>query len=235
LRDDRLKMKSHEFEAKLLETLQDARFGVSISKLAERMDCSRTTVSKYLKTLEEKQLVVQQDIGQYKLWLHIDHFRLNQSRKDALSAFYEPFYDSIMRHLPQFMGNPAMIKQLGRAIASDLAFSEMAQEMVETRRAAVSLDSSVDLSTVAQITMEIFDSIFHTFDTYTWSPPIVMNDKQIFILRMAGSAYSHLPAHFQLIAGVLEAEIEVYSPVEVKVGQILEEEKIVDLIFHLNH
>ncbi len=222
----------------IIQLLQQTKYGLSVSKLSQKLEASRTTVSKYLKILEEEGKAFVQDIGQYKLWHEKEKFLQNKARREALSTFYEPFYLSMLRNIPQFIQKPEDLKELGKVMAKDLNFSEMTDVMV-TQQPEFAIPTKLEansqkqppLEFMAQIIMSITDSILTTFDTYQWATPVILEEQGILILRMKNSGYLSLPAHFQLFSGIIEEEMSKYVKVGVFINQINLATNIVDIKF----
>ena len=222
----------------IVNLLQETRYGLSVSKLAQKLGASRTTISKYLKILEDEDKAFVQDIGQYKLWHQKEKYLQNKSRREALSTFYEPFYLSMLRNIPQFIQDPEGLKELGKVMAKDLNFSEMTDVMITQQQIPTSapiLDgntkSNLPLPFMSQKIMDIIDSILTTFDTYSWTAPIILEDQGLMILRMENSEYLSLPAHFQIFSGIIEEEMNKYIKVSVIIHQIDPVNNIVDIKF----
>ena len=75
----------------IVKLLYETRYGLSVSKLAQKLGASRTTISKYLKILEDADKAFVQDIGQYKLWHQKENYVKNKARREALSTFMSLF------------------------------------------------------------------------------------------------------------------------------------------------
>jgi DNA-binding transcriptional regulator YhcF (GntR family) len=227
----------------ILDLLLNSKLGLSVNKMAEKIVCSRTTISKYLKELEQKHLVFEQDIGQYKIWHHKDGFIKNKARWDSLSTFFEPFYDSLMHNLPKLNITPANLKELGNLIDQELNFSDLITDIIDqnntllissTNSASTGVLTLPNLSEIAQLIMQIIDTLFRTFDPYHWDVPMIFENEGIFILRMVGSEYVRLPSHFYLLSGIIEGEMNRFAPVTINIHQILEKEQIVDIKFKIS-
>ncbi|UYP46926.1 hypothetical protein NEF87_003211 [Candidatus Lokiarchaeum ossiferum] len=222
----------------IVHLLQETRYGLSVSKLAHQLGASRTTISKYLKILEDEDKAFVQDIGQYKLWHQKEKYLKNKTRREALSTFYEPFYLSMLRNIPQFIQNPSDLKELGKVMANDLNFSEMTDIMVnqqQTQSSPIKPNENptkfFPLEFLSHKIMNIIDSILTTFDSYQWSTPVILEEQRLLILRMKNSEYLSLPAHFQIFSGIIEEEMSKYIPVKVSIHQIDPQNNIVDIKF----
>ncbi|MHA1647562.1 MAG: HTH domain-containing protein [Promethearchaeota archaeon] len=222
----------------ILNLLKDAKFGLSVSKLAQQLNASRTTISKYLKILEEERKVSVQDIGQYKLWYQTEKYHQNKLRREALSTFYEPFYRSLLRNFSQFIKKPEDLKELGKVIAKDLNFSELTDSIVSQQNLTPLPENKEEIAKIhpklplmAQYIMNIIDSLFSTFDNYEWEPPVILREQNIIILRMKNSEYTSLTAHFQIFAGIIEQEMSKYIEACVTLNQIQPQNQIVDIQF----
>jgi biotin operon repressor len=222
----------------ILKLLQDARYGLSISKMAQKLEASRTTITKYLKILEDEGKAFVQDIGQYKLWYQKEKYLQNKTRREALSTFYEPFYLSLLQNIPKFIKNPENLKELGKVMAKDLNFSDMTDIMVSQQFKQTSLLNLTKLPNVipplqfmAQKIMTIMNSILTTFDNYHWAAPVILEEQNILILRMENSEYLSLPAHFHIFSGIMEEEMSKYINVRVQIHQIHPQNNIVDIKF----
>ena len=62
-----------EIKQSILELLKSSKFGLNVKNLKDTLGYSRTTLAKYLNKLEEENLVFDQKIGQYRVWLHKEH------------------------------------------------------------------------------------------------------------------------------------------------------------------
>lgn len=222
----------------IIDLLYKTRYGLSVSKLAQQLGASRTTIAKYLKILEDEDKAFVQDIGQYKLWHQKENYLKNKTRREALSTFYEPFYLSVLRNIPQFIQNPADLKELGKVMAKDLNFSEMTDNLLlhqQMPSSPLDLEGNpktfLPLQLISQKIMSIIDSILTTFDTYQWAPPVIVEEQGLVILRMENSEYHSLPAHFQIFSGIIEEEMSKYISVSVKILQIDPQNNIVDIKF----
>lgn len=218
---------------KILNILLKARYGLSISKIAEELNCSRTTIAKYLKKLEIKKLVFVQDIGQYKLWHHHESFIQNNNRFKALSTFFEPFYNSLMRNLPSIDVSEANIKLLGERIAQELSFVELTNLFMSLNKISLNRQTSMNLNLLVEVIKTIIDNVFQSIDDYHWGVPIVLAPEKIIIMRMEGSKYITIPMHFHLLTGIMEHVMNQYTQVSVTVQQINQKEGVIDIRFQL--
>jgi DNA-binding transcriptional regulator YhcF (GntR family) len=226
-------VKSKNISEELLTVLANSKLGMSISKMAQQLQCSRATISKYLTKLESDKKVFVQNIGQYKLWLHRANYMENKAKNDSLTNFYKPLYNSIIKNLPQLGLKEEKLKHLGKLIAKDLNFSEITQELLlDPGLQKMNADPS-NINSMTKNIMRIIDMLCQSFDKYTWKPPIILNKDSIFVLRMENSEYIHLPSHFHMLAGIIEKEMDIFQSVKVSISQILTDEKIVDFKFEL--
>ena len=70
---------------KILDVLSEAKFGMTIIEIAEKISLNRATVSKYLEVLEAKGEVISREIGVYRLWLSK---KLVQNRRIEIQSMF---------------------------------------------------------------------------------------------------------------------------------------------------
>ena len=68
-----------EFETKIIPLLKKNSKGLSISQIAHSLNINRNTVSKYLKTLEARNIIVPRKTGVTTLWYHFEKNSRNYS------------------------------------------------------------------------------------------------------------------------------------------------------------
>ncbi len=216
-----------DYVAEIIEILKNSRFGLNLNAIVEKLGCSRTTATKYLKILETEGEIVDRDIGQYRIWLHKDVFFRDGKQKIPSNTLIYQIYNSLLRNTQNVGLKPADIKKLGTLVAEDFNLSEFIDQ---TEFPGV--EALLDFSSLAEFLMKTLDSIFRFFDEYTWQPPVLMADKGQIILRLANShLIAETPAHFHFIAGIIEHEIQKHGNGTVDVIQVREEDQVVDFLF----
>ena len=218
-------------EKDILMLLKDARFGHSINKIAKELNYSRTTISKYLVQMQKEGKVFAQDIGQYKVWHHQEGFYRKNYDCSIANIIFQPFYTSMMKNLPSYGIEKEQFKELGREISKDLDLFELVDTFVDLSASSLKNSNQTTLNELAHITMDIIDMIFSDSDQFTWHPPFICGEESFFILRMAGSDYFDSPAHFYLLSGLIQFQLEKKTKAAVHIHQIVEEEKLVDMKF----
>ncbi|NVM53453.1 MAG: HTH domain-containing protein [Candidatus Helarchaeota archaeon] len=219
----------------ILGVLINSRFGMNITKIAEKLKISRTTVTKYLKSLENEGLAVVQDVGQYKLWIHKDIYLEEKNKGKQLQNFIIPLYITMLKNFEKIGVGPEEIKGLGKSTAKDFNFVDFSDSRVFdfVKEMQISYDNFKP-DELARFFMNVIDSVARWFDNYVWKPPIIIDGTRIIILRMENSDYIDAPMHFYLISGVMEEELNNYISGKVTINQIATEEKVVDFKFDLS-
>jgi Mn-dependent DtxR family transcriptional regulator len=226
-------VKAKDISQDILDVLESSSLGMSITKLAKELNCSRTTVTKYIKKLEKQDLVFFQGVGQYRLWHHKEQFESNKDKRESLINFYEPLYNSIIKNLPAIGISETQSKELGKRISRDLDFSDIAEDIIETLIPKKNCTEAEAFNNIVKSTAQILESLCRTFDDFTWEPPIVLTINKIFVLRLKQSQFVKFPIHFYILTGIIEEEMNKYVKVEINVNQIIQNDKIVDLKFEL--
>ena len=213
-----------------MEILKQSRFGLNLKTITDKLECSRTTVTKYLNMLEREGLVFDRQIGQYKVWIHRDAFMSGNEMKLPSNTLLFGIFSSMMKNMQNLGVEPAFVKQLGKAIAVDFNFANyLDQKYMETP------EIPPDMREIAERLMHIIDSICKMYDKYTWQAPIVRPDRGEIILRMHDSDFIAIGQYnFYLISGFIEHEMNKYVNGTVDVIQIQEKEKIVDFQFEFS-
>ncbi|TFF89426.1 MAG: ArsR family transcriptional regulator [Promethearchaeota archaeon] len=214
-------------EKEILDLLKKSRFGLNVQKISDDLGYSRTTISKYLKILEKKGKVFYRVIGQNKIWIHRDIYFDKENKNNIISNLIFAIYSSMLRNMEKTDLKPDYVKRLGKLIAQDFNFSEFINKDL------LKIPDEIILSPKnAENLMKIIDSICKFYDNYEWRPPIIIDEKYILILRMYNSDLIYeAPFHFYLLSGFIEYEMNKYIAGEVKVVQIKQDKKIVDLQF----
>ncbi len=223
-------MRKKDVTDTILELLRQSRFGLNLKTITEKLECSRTTVTKYLNQLEQEGLIIDRQIGQYKVWIHRDAFFAGNEMKLPANSFLFSLFASMLRNMEEVGIKSKDVKELGKKIAKDFNFSEYLDNQY-----LQPTETLPDLAEIADRLMRVIDSICKIYDAYEWQPPIVRPKKWEIILRLHGSALITLaPYHFYLISGFFEHEMNKYVGGHVDVIQIQEKEKIVDFQFELD-
>ena len=223
-------MQKVEIKQGILDLLKSSKFGLNVKNLKDELGYSRTTIAKYLNILEQEELVFDQKIGQYRIWLHKD----NEDIK-SLNVLIFDVYQSMLRNMqtdPDLNITPKKIKKLGMKVASDLQFSELVDE--KTFKGA---DLS-DFGKIAELLMKTIDTMCTYYDSYSWRPPIIIKNKNIIIVRMYNSnLISSTNYHFYMLSGFIEYAMNKMAKGakgSVNVIKIDEKEKIVDFQFEFS-
>ena len=211
-----------DIKSEILDLLKKSHMGLSIRNISKELNRSRTTITKYLKQLSKERLVIDQKIGQYRVWISKD------TKLDVNDSLVYSINNSILKNLTKLNMNKKDIKELGKFVAKDFNFSNyldnshlvIASKMPKPKEVADGL-------------MKIIDSICLVFDNYSWHPPIIKEDFSVIIIRMYDSNLISNPNYFHLISGFIEQEMNKYVKSKVNVIQVKEKEKIVDFQFEI--
>ena len=216
-----------DIKQSILDLLKDSKFGLNVKNLKDKLGYSRTTIAKYLKKLEEENLVFDQKIGQYRVWLHKEHENMK-----SLTILIFDIYKSMLKHMEkdaEFNITPEKIKKMGMQVATDLHFSELVDKQLFER---VDLRNFVN---IADLLMKAIDMMCTYYDSYSWRPPIIIESKNIIIVRMYNSKLiSSTNYHFYMLSGFIEQAMNKMgkgAKHSVNVIKINEKEKIVDFQF----
>jgi len=220
-------MEKPDIKQSILDLLKSSKFGLNVKNIKDKLGYSRTTIAKYLDILEKDNLVFDQKIGQYRVWLHKEHENIK-----SLNVLIFDVYQSMLRHMEEDSEldiSPEKIKKMGMTVASDLHFSELVDKQLFE---GVNLRNFGD---IADLLMKAIDMMCTYYDNYSWRPPIIIESKNIIIVRMYDSKLiSSTNYHFYMLSGFIEQamnETAKGSKGSVNVIQIDEKEKIVDFQF----
>ena len=220
-------MEKPDIKQNILDLLKSSKFGLNVKNIKDKLGYSRTTIAKYLDILEKDNLVFDQKIGQYRVWLHKDHENIK-----SLNVLIFDIYQSMLRNMekdPEFSITPEKIKKMGMQVASDLHFSEL----VDTQLFEGA--NFRNFSSIADLLMKAIDMMCTYYDSYSWRPPIIIDSKNIIIVRMYDSKLiSSTKYHFYMLSGFIEHAMNKMgkgSKHSVNVIKIDEIEKIVDFQF----
>jgi biotin operon repressor len=226
-------VKKDQINEEILTLLEKSTFGLSVNKIAERLGYSRTTITKYLKELEEKDLAFNQDIGQYKVWHHKLEYSKRLSKWESVSSFFEPFYQSLTKVLPQMGISFDQFKEMGIKIAQNIDYSDLMDNILDPQNLKMQTADTFDLEFISKLIMQVIDALSSKIDSYKWNTPIIFEAEKRIILRMEKSVYINNPAHFYLFAGMIEAEMNKFIPVTITIHQIQQEQNVIDFLFQL--
>ncbi|NHI93547.1 MAG: ArsR family transcriptional regulator [Candidatus Lokiarchaeota archaeon] len=228
-----------EIKTKILELLKNSHLGLSIRSISERLNHSRTTVTKYLKILEEEDLISEHQISQYKVWILKDNLLLEKRNYLIFSIV-----NSILKNLTKLDLKKDDIKNLGKLVATEMNFQDFIDvSIINKFRNKIKKGDFPKPEELANGILEIIDSIISLYDDYTWDRPPIINKDGSITIRMRNSDLISNPNHYYLISGFIEYEMQeeiqktqfnTQTKVNVNVIQILEKEKIVDFLFELN-
>lgn len=226
--------KKLDAENEILTLLLSAKYGYSVSKIATKLGYSRTTTSKYLDILEKNSKVFVQDVGQYKLWHHVEGYYKKNEKSSLTSLFFQPFYKLLMKHLPNYNINLDQIQELGYKISKDLDLSELAEEYIELSTSTKDYISIDEYAVIAAVNMEIINFLFSGIDDFNWAEPLYFQKEKFFIIRMTNSNFIEIPAHYYILCGILHSQIQNYADISVMIHNINEKKNIVDIKFQFN-
>ena len=214
--------RKNNIKNEIIQLLKNSYMGLSIRNISKKLNHSRITITKYLKILKKERLIIDQKVGQYRVWFFKDKNNLNINN----SLIYL-INNSILKNLTSFNLKKKDIKELGKSVAKEFNFSDYIDIDIEN------IEKPPSSKEMADRLMKIIDSICLLYDNYTWHPPILKEDLSVIVIRMFNSNLISNPNHFHLISGFIEYEINKYVKSEVNVIQIQENEKIVDFQFEL--
>ena len=120
------KQEKRDFKAEIVNHLKENPFGLTIKDIAEGIDTTRITVSKYISILELQEKVISRQIGVYKLYFSSERvlIPLNLVRS---------FYKGILTGLKGKLSNKKEFKELGYAIA-DVMKVELLEQFPKSLR-----------------------------------------------------------------------------------------------------
>ncbi|TFF87857.1 MAG: HTH domain-containing protein [Promethearchaeota archaeon] len=208
----------------ILKVLKPSKYGMSIKKIAENLDWSRTTVTKYLNELKDDGRVFDSEIGQYKLWLYQipNGMTLTGEGKILLRA-YMSFLKNLNKLHPEIKDG----KEIGKRIAKDL---DIENEFPVNFKKLVK--RPLNLTQIAKTLMEVLNNIyFITYEKYNFDPPILNKNPPFIILRIKDSKYINIPLHFDILIGLIEEKVKQFYniDVDIQIHNMLLEENIIDI------
>ena len=225
-----------EVKNEILELLKNSHLGLSIRNISKQLNHSRTTISKYLKVLENEDLVSKHKISQYKVWILKDNLYLD--KRNSLIFF---IINSMLKNLSNLNLKKEDIKNLGKMVAEEMSFEDYINiSVINEFRNLIKKGKFPKPEEIANGILDIIDSVISLYDNYEWDrPPIIHKDGSITI-RMRNSDLISNPNHFYLISGFIEHAMEQeikktpfnkQIKAKVNVIQVIETEKIVDFQF----
>lgn len=225
-----------EIKNEILELLKNSHLGLSIRNISDQLNRSRTTITKYLKILEDEDVVSERQISQYKVWILKDNLNL-----DKRNSLIFAIVDSILRNLSNLDLKKDDIKNLGKMVANEMDFADFIDNSIlKEFRDLIKIGKFPKPEKIANGILDIIDSVISLYDNYEWDrPPIIHKDGSITI-RMRNSELMSNQNHYYFISGFIEYAMEQEiqkTPFgkqiigKVSVVQILEKEKIVDFLF----
>ncbi|MHA1803633.1 MAG: HTH domain-containing protein [Promethearchaeota archaeon] len=107
------KLKPEEWKNEILEFLENNPSGFTITDIAEEINSTRTTVSKYLSLLEQEKKVLSKEIGVYKLYFSAER------RFMALNLF-QAYYKSLLMGIKDKFSDKQDFKEIGYQICDNL-------------------------------------------------------------------------------------------------------------------
>ena len=112
---------------KILTTLQESVWGMTIEEIAEKTNHHRNTIAKYLPVLEENRLVVSRTIGKYTFWLLRAAF---EYRKSNIAT---EFFRTLARIVEEFSDKKEKLTpfQLGEMLGYELTDVENTDPLFE--------------------------------------------------------------------------------------------------------
>ncbi|MHA2287730.1 MAG: hypothetical protein ACXABG_02975 [Promethearchaeota archaeon] len=105
-------LKENIWKKKILDFLQENPSGFTIKDIAEGIDSTRITVSKYLNLLEYENEVISKEIGVYKLYFSAE-------RKFILTSVMRKIYASILSGIKGKLSEEEY-REIGHNVADDL-------------------------------------------------------------------------------------------------------------------
>jgi Ca2+-binding EF-hand superfamily protein len=110
------KTKERNWKAKILEFLEDNPSGYTITDIAENIESTRITVSKYLSLLEQEKKVFSKEVGVYKLYFSAER------RYMALNLF-QAYQKALLLGVKDQLVNEKDLKQAFKEIGFQIAES----------------------------------------------------------------------------------------------------------------
>ncbi|MCP4760459.1 MAG: HTH domain-containing protein [archaeon] len=190
-----------------LDLIKINNFGISTKKIAEKLGYSRTTIRKYLKILETDGLIFDREMGQYKIWLHIDAKEYFGKERNPGQNLILQIYHLLLKSLklchPELI--PEMGKEMGKSIGLELDFENYIDFDLKN-----SLKDLNDLDKTAKFMENIMNNLYLTGDSIHFDPHVSDLSNSSIILRIRNSDFIDIPLEFYFMAGIMEKKMSFY-------------------------
>ncbi len=214
----------------ILNLLKNSQVGMSIKNIAEELEYSRNTVSKYLNILEEEEKVFDRELGQYKIYLHSDAKLYFDKQKAKGQQFALETYRYFLEYLTQ--EHPELNRE-GKNAGLYMGQRMNIESLISSELLAFQTED-LSLKNIAKKVMDLLDNTYLSMDTYEFDPPYINEDPAFILLRMRDSQYINAPINFYMLAGVMEEKFnqfleEFNISISVDVHAIHKQKRVVDL------
>ena len=209
------------------------------SKLSEKLDASRPTVSKYVDELQEDGKIKEMNIGDFKFWALAEK---QKSTGSLLKVSYRLVLKTLLLTFEQYYGNDIEWNKFGRKMADNIEFENIIQtHQFYDYLSQINVQEPVKMESIKAIG-KLFHQIFRTivllFDDCTIeNEPIIIENPIIITLRIKESNFQDENSILQIIAGIIEKKMEKdFFNLQCKISyQINKKASILDIIIKLEY
>ncbi|MBY9003184.1 MAG: hypothetical protein KGD73_04370 [Candidatus Lokiarchaeota archaeon] len=195
-------LKENIWKNKILSFLQENPSGFTIKDLAEGIESTRITISKYLTILEYENKVISQEIGVYKLYFSAD-------RRFVPLPLIRTFYQSILSGIKGKF-NKEEYKEIGHIISDNLYDYLMGQFPKSLKTQITSYRKFLNTFAKFYPYLDIFYSkeLIIEYDVNEEEEKAVYHFKNVDLLDIS----EDFENHFYILAGVLEKVLSSVFP-----------------------
>ncbi|MHA1268830.1 MAG: HTH domain-containing protein [Candidatus Helarchaeota archaeon] len=221
-------MSANNIKDNILKSLKETNFGKSIKKIAEELDLSRTTVSKYLRILEKENKCISKKVGVYSLWFSKENEDL--LKQNPYRILIRNFYKSLINSLNKIYPD---INERGKEIGINIAEILNIEEFLDIESLYEYLKED-DKRGILKTICDLFLNANILGEDYNFEMIILENENRG-IIKLKDTEFTEYPLHFYIQAGVLEGKINKNSPfnVDVQIYEINKEENYCIIIITL--
>lgn len=221
------KLKENIWKNKILTFLQENPSGFTIKDIAEGIESTRITVSKYLTILEHENKVISQEIGVYKLYFSAE-------RKFIAVNVFLSFYNSILTGIKNKF-NKEELKEIGHIIADNSHDFFMSQFPESLKKEITSYKKFLNSFTKFYPYLDLF----YTKGLEVEAKVSEEEEKAVYYLSnvdlLKNPDYEN---HFYIMTGVLEKELSRVFPRRPTICKVLsvnKSEKSVEISLERQH
>ncbi|MHA1378919.1 MAG: HTH domain-containing protein [Candidatus Helarchaeota archaeon] len=201
----------------ILKVLQEHKYGLNVSQIAEKLHITRNTVKNYLASLEKERLILVKQVGQSKLILKANRdtseivFKIQSFISDYLTSFWKA-YETVM--YPINPDSHELLMQIGREMSKNINWPILrSTKLVKKSESVEKL-----LEDMGKFALQIFD-VFNDFSPI----PMLLSeivptpesfDEKVLIIRVeytGGFSVGNTEAFYYLNAGFFEENLHRYS------------------------